>query len=116
MIIHFFLRIIANVRISLNFDTVVIQRDGKHYLEIKDVRPQLKIGQFSAKSSCKNMAPIINHFMDSAVNFHQKLYLSELEPSLEKNIGEMIKLIISSIFDKIPVQAFYQHRNSVTEV
>lgn len=98
----------ANVetRQSIEFD--VIERDGKEFIKIKNVRPHLKISSLSVHFNSKTGNPTVNETVNKVINENWREIYAELKQDLEKNTGDVIKSIISPLFDEIPYRDFFQ--------
>lgn len=98
---------IANVetRQSIEFD--VIERDGKEYIKIKNVRPHLKLTGFSVQFKSKTGNPTIENTINKVINENWREIYNELKPDLELNVGDVIKSIITPLFDSVPYQEFF---------
>lgn len=98
---------IANVETRQLIDFDVIERDGKEYIKIKNVRPHLKISNFSVQFKSKTGNPTVNDTVNKVINDNWREIYAELKQDLEKNVGDVIKSIISPLFDEIPYQDFF---------
>lgn len=99
---------IANVETRQLVDFDVIQRDGKEYIKIKNVRAHLKISNFSVHFNSKTGNPAVNDTVNKVINENWREIYAELKQDLEKNVGDVIKSIIAPLFDEIPYQDFFQ--------
>lgn len=97
----------GNLEIRQIIDFDVVQRNGKDYIHIKNVRVHLKLSKFSVQFKSKTGNPTVNDTVNKVVNENWREIYPELKPDLEKNIGEVIKTIISPLFNEIPYQDFY---------
>lgn len=112
-IFHFSLK--ANIEIRQIIDFDVIQKNGKDYLKIKNVRVHMKLSKFSVNFDSKTGNPTINDTINKAINENWREIYGELKPDLEKNIGDVIKALISPIFEDIPYQEFFLHWNALLQ-
>lgn len=103
---HFVLQIV-NVETRQNIEFDVIERDGKEYVKIKNVRPHLKLTNFSVQFKSKTGNPTVENTINKVINENWRELYAELKPDLEKNVGEVIKSIMSPLFDKVPYQEFF---------
>lgn len=100
---------IANVetRQSIEFD--VIERNGREYIKIKNVRPHLKLTGFSVQFKSKTGNPVVEDTVNKVINENWREIYAELKPDLEKNVGDVIKAIMTPLFDKVPYEEFFLH-------
>lgn len=105
--ILFSFQILANLEIRQIIDFDVVQKDGKDYIKIKNVRVHLKLSKFSVQFKSKTGNQAVNDTVNKVINENWRDIFPELKPDLEKNIGDVVKSIISPIFSEIPYQGFY---------
>lgn len=98
---------IANVETRQNIEFDVIERDGKEYVKIKNVRPHLKLTNFSVQFKSKTGNPTIEDTVNKVINENWREIYAELKPDLEKNVGDVIKSIMIPLFDRVPYQEFF---------
>lgn len=98
---------INNLEIRQIIDFDVVQKDGKDYIKIKNVRVHLKLSKFSVQFKSKTGNQAVNDTVNKVINENWREIFPELKPDLEKNIGDVVKSIISPIFSEIPYQGFY---------
>lgn len=106
-IINFIFLLIANLEIRQIIDFDVIQKDGKDYIKIKKVRVHLKLKKFHVEFNSKTGNPTINDTINKAINENWREIYSELKPDLEKNIGDVVKTLVSPLFDEIAYKDFF---------
>lgn len=97
----------ANMEIRQNIDVDVIQKNGKDYIKIKNVRVHIKLTKFSVDFKSKTGNPAINDTINKAINENWREIYAELKQDLEKSIADVIKALVSPIFDEIPYQEFF---------
>ncbi|XP_031635972.1 circadian clock-controlled protein-like [Contarinia nasturtii] len=99
---------ISNLEIRQFVDFDVIQKNGKDYIKVKNIRVHLKLSKFSVQFKSKTGNPTVNDTINKVVNENWREIYSELKPDLEKNIGEVVKAMVTPIFSDIPYQEFFQ--------
>lgn len=104
----FFSQNSANVETRQFVDFDVIEKNGKEYIKIKNVRAHLKISNFSVHFKSKTGNPAVNDTVNKVINENWREIYAELKQDLEKNVGDVIKEIIAPLFDEIPYQDFFQ--------
>ncbi|XP_055295339.1 circadian clock-controlled protein daywake-like [Sitodiplosis mosellana] len=98
---------ITNMEIRQNIDVDVIQKNGKDYIKIKNVRVHIKLNKFSVDFKSKTGNPAINDTINKAINENWREIYAELKQDLEKSIADVIKALISPIFENMPYQEFF---------
>lgn len=93
------------LRQSIDFD--VIQKDGKDFIKIKNVRVHSKLSKFHVEFKPKSGNPTVNDSINKVINENWREIYAELKPDLEKNIGEVVKSIVAPLFAEIPYQEFF---------
>lgn len=93
------------------FDTKVVERDGKEYLDIKGVRISLTVSKLSIHFNSHTGSEQINDTVNKVVNENWKDIYYELKPDLEKSIGDIIKALLKPVFNEIPYKEFYLPQN-----
>lgn len=105
--ILFSFQILDNLEIRQIIDFDVVQKDGKDYIKIKNIRVHLKLAKFSVQFKSKTGNQAVNDTVNKVINENWRDIFPELKPDLEKNIADVVKSIISPLFSEIPYQDFY---------
>lgn len=100
-----------NVEIRQVFDTKVVEKAGKEYLEIKGVRIHLTVSKLSIHFNSRTGSEQINDTVNKVVNENWKDIYYELKPDLEKSIGDVIKALVKPVFNEIPYKEFFLPQN-----
>lgn len=107
LIISSFFYRTANLEIRQIIDFDVIQKDGKDYISIKKIRVHMKLKKFTVEFNSKTGNPTINDTINKAINENWREIYGELKPDLEKNIGDVVKSIVSPLFEEFPYKEFF---------
>lgn len=102
---------LENLEIRQIVEADVIERDGKDYLDIKNIRVHMKLSKLTIKFNSRTGNPQINETINKVINENWRDIYSELKPDLEKNTGDVIKAIVRPIFLEIPYQEFFSQPN-----
>lgn len=97
-----------NLETNYSFDCDVIEREGKHYINIRGVRTQVKYEDFSFKFESDTAISFVTETINRIVNAHWKLILVEVETHWKIVFGKIIQTILIPIFDKMAVQDFFE--------
>lgn len=68
----------------------------------------MKLTNFSVQFKSKTGNPTIENTINQVINENWREIYAELKPDLEKNVGEVIKSIMTPLFDRVPYQEFFQ--------
>lgn len=100
-------QIAENLELKQNFDVEVITKNGKDYLHIKNVIVHMKLAKLQIHFDSRTGNKDVNDSINQVVNDNWRELYKELKPDLEKNIAEVIKVIIGPLFENIPYQEFF---------
>lgn len=93
------------------FETRVIEKNGKEYLDIKNIRIALTVSKLNIHFNSKTGSEQINETINKVVNDNWKDIYYELKPDLEKNISDVIKSLIKPVFNEIPYKDLFLDKN-----
>lgn len=93
----------ADVNIQVNIDCDVVERNGREYMNITGVHPQLHIAHLSADIEYENIGPFVSHIANGLFDSNWRKLLETINPDLELHIGDVIKLILVPIFDEVAI-------------
>lgn len=88
-------------------DVDVIEKNGKQYLDIKNVKVHLKVKQVYINFDSRTGNPEVNETINKVINENWRDIYKEVKPDLEKNIGEVIKALVKPMFSEIPYKEFF---------
>lgn len=97
-----------NLQIHYTCDCDVIERDGKHYANVRGIRSKIKFEDISFKFEGESAIPIISEMIHRIVNVNAKLLYAEMESTWEIVIGEIAQTILTRILDKMAIQDFFE--------
>lgn len=103
----FYVMRIENVEIRQVFNTNVVEKSGREYLDIKSVRIQLIVSKLNIYFNSRTGSEEINDTVNKVVNENWKDIYYELKPDLEKSIGDVIKSLVKPMFDEMPYEDFF---------
>lgn len=90
-------------------DCDVIERHGKHYVNLKNVHTHVNnVGQYSMKLESPEAMPLAIATVNRIVNTNWRVLYVETKPQLESIIGEIVEAFLTPIFNTIPIQDFFQ--------
>lgn len=98
---------LENAEMRQIIDADVIMKNGKAYLNIKNVRINLKVSKLNIHFHSKTGNEQINDTVNKVVNDNWRDIFYEIKPDLEKSISEVITALIKPIFDEIPYEDFF---------
>lgn len=108
----FFLKLLTeNVEVMLIAKTRTVQRNGKDYLIISEISPASNslVSAADGKIEFKHddAHPVINAFVNRVSNTNFQSFKGILDPCLDKFAGEVIRVILAPIFDKMAIQDLF---------
>lgn len=97
----------ANLEIRQFVDFDVIQKNGKDYIIVKNVRAHMKLSKFAVEFKSKTGNSEINNTINKVINENWRDIFAALKPDLERNIGDVVKSIVAPLFEQIPYEDFF---------
>lgn len=99
---------IENIEVSHIIDCNVIERNGKHHVNITSVRSSIKFEHYVLKFKSDKANPLVTKLINHVVNANWRLVFAENEMNLKKTIAATAQSIIAPIFDKFAMQEFFE--------
>lgn len=107
--IFFALKQLVNAEIPITYDGVFVRRNGKDYYVVKSVKAHANVSQMKLNTKCKNIPGIIQDQLNNLLNANWKVLKAEMDSSLNKYIGDIIRSILQPILNQVAVQDFYKN-------
>lgn len=95
--------------IPITYDGGFVRRNGKDYYIIKSVQAHANVSRMKLKAKCKNIHGFIEDQLNNLLNEHWKVLKAEMDDSLNKYIGDIIRSILQPILNQVAVQDFYKN-------
>lgn len=83
-------------------------RNGKHYVNVTSVHSDVKFEGYSLTFESQTGIPIFTETVNHAANANWRSLFVENEPHFRSVLNEITHAIIRPIFNKIPIQHFFQ--------
>lgn len=96
-----------DIEIRQIIEAKVVEKDGKEYLDVKNVKVHLKVKKLMIKFDSRTGNPDINDTVNKVINENWRDIYNELKPDLEKNIGSVVKSLIKPMFSEVPYKDFF---------
>lgn len=98
-----------DAEVPITYSGEFVRRNDKDYYVIKDVKAHLSVSRMKLNTKCKNIPGWINGAMNNLLNEHWKILIAELNDSLDKYVGNIIRSILQPILNQVAVQDFYKN-------
>lgn len=96
-----------DIEIRQIIEAKVVEKDGKEYLDVKNVKVHLKVKKLMIKFDSRTGNPDINDTVNKVINENWRDIYNELKPDLEKNIGSVVKSLIKPMFSEVSYKDFF---------
>lgn len=107
----FFFVSLENAELIEEWITDVVVKDGKEYLNIKEIKLDMKVVKLISHLRSTNNNKEINDVINKVMNDNWKEIFHEMKPDLEKTISDVILALIKPIFDEIPYEELFLPKN-----
>lgn len=101
---------IENLEINQTFNCGVVERHGKHYVNVKNVRSKVHFEDYFSKLISDKGIPIVYDTINRLINANRRLIFLENERHFVKVISEVTHAILTPIFKEIAIQDFFQEK------
>lgn len=97
-----------NLNSHMIADCDVIRRGEKDYINVTSVHTTVNFDDYSWQFESDSVMPFFTKAIQRTVNAHWQLIFVDLKPQLEIIVGDIIKSVMTPIFDKFAIQDFFQ--------
>lgn len=98
-----------DAQIPITYDGEYVQRSGKDYYVINSVKAHANVSQMKLNAKCKNIHGFVEDQLNNLLNQHWKALKAQMDNSLDKYIGDIIRSILQPILNQVAVQDFYKN-------
>lgn len=99
------------MEINQSYECDVIERNGKHYLNVKSLGITVNFEDYSMKFECGTGIPIVYDTINHIINANRRLFFLENEQQFKNVLSEVTTAVFAPIFNKIAIQDFFQQNS-----